>query len=66
MATLALLCEHSLNTYNMRTHVLAIPDYPAFAAALRDKLQRSPESFMKQLRFLGFRRQRDEGEGDGE
>lgn len=67
MATLTLLCEDTNNTYNMRTHVLAIVDFATFTNRLRDKLQRTPDSFLKQLRFVGFRRQREEeGEEEGE
>jgi hypothetical protein len=59
MAVLTQLCENTDNSYDMRSHVLSIYDQAAFISRLKEKLQRSAESFCKQLRFLGFRRHKE-------
>lgn len=64
ISILSLLCEDTENTYDVRSHVLSIYDYAAFCSALKEKLQRSAESFSKQLKFLGFRKHKEYQQGE--
>lgn len=58
IALLNLLCEDTINDYDDRNHVLTIFSLDAFEEALRQKANRSLNSFEKQLRMLGFKKQR--------
>jgi hypothetical protein len=52
------LCEDTINEYDARNHVLTIFSMETFEQALREKANRSLESFEKQLRMLGFKKLR--------
>lgn len=58
ITTLSSLCEDTPNSYDSRTHVLSICDQAVFANNLMQR-GRSVESFGKQLRFVGFRKQKE-------
>jgi hypothetical protein len=64
IATLHFLTENTENRYDARNHILTVTDLSAFSAALREKLNRSLESFGKQLKFLGFKKHKEYLQGD--
>lgn len=52
------LCDNANNKYDARNHILTVNDEKALIASLEEKLDRSLNSFEKQLRFVGFKKHR--------
>lgn len=59
IALLNLICEDTPNEYDARNHVLSIESMEVFEQALREKANRSLQSFEKQLKILGFKKHRE-------